>query len=62
MTPGESIAKFIFTSLFRTYNIREGKELALICRDKNNRNNNMIAWQRKVSPVPGKMLENFAII
>ena len=42
MTPGESIAKFIFTSLFRTYNIREGKELALICRDKNNRNNNKI--------------------
>ena len=34
----------------RTYNVREGEELALICRDRNNRNNNMIAWQRKVSP------------
>ena len=45
---------FIFCYLLRTYNVREGEELALICRDKNNRNNNMIAWQRKVSPVPSE--------
>ena len=35
--------------LVRSYRIREGEELALICRDRNNRNNNMISWQRKVS-------------
>ena len=34
--------------MFRTYNIREGEELALVCRDRNNRNNNRISWQRKV--------------
>ena len=45
---------FICYSLLRTYNIREGQELALICRDRNNRNNNMIAWRRKVSPIPWK--------
>merc|ERR1711862_721173 len=30
----------------RNYNVREGEELALICHDKNNRHNNMIAWKR----------------
>ena len=29
----------------------EGEELALICQDINNRQNNKIAWRRKVSAV-----------
>ena len=37
--------------LFRSYNVLEGEELALICQDINNRQNNKIAWRRKVSAV-----------
>jgi len=36
----------------RNYNVREGEELALICHDKNNRHNNMIAWKRKDGLMP----------
>ena len=40
--------KKIISTTFREYNVQEGKELALICQDKNNRQNNKIAWRRKV--------------
>jgi len=36
----------------REYNVQEGKELALICQDKNNRQNNKIAWRRKDGLMP----------
>ena len=34
--------------MFRQYSVREGEELALVCRDTNNRNNANIGWRRKV--------------
>ena len=37
--------------MFRQYSVREGEELALVCRDTNNRNNANIGWRRKVSNI-----------
>jgi len=36
----------------RSYNVLEGEELALICQDINNRQNNKIAWRRKNGLMP----------
>ena len=44
----DNFANKRFFITFREYNVQEGKELALICQDKNNRQNNKIAWRRKV--------------
>ena len=37
--------------MFRQYSVREGEELALVCRDTNNRNNANIGWRRKVGNI-----------
>ena len=37
--------------MFRQYSVREGEELALVCRDTNNRNNANIGWRRKVGSI-----------